>query len=71
MEIVRALCAGRRPRDIAKDRSTAVGTVRNQLKEIYRRTDLHSIQAVLSAFCPVIGGRATGLLVEESRIIRR
>lgn len=48
--IVRALCAGRTPREIATDRGTSIGTVRNQLKEIYRRTGRHSIRSVVSAF---------------------
>jgi DNA-binding CsgD family transcriptional regulator/tetratricopeptide (TPR) repeat protein len=52
--IVGALCAGRTPSEIARGRGTSLGTVYNQIKEIYRRTDLHSIQAVVTRF-----GRAT------------
>jgi DNA-binding NarL/FixJ family response regulator len=48
--IIQALCTGRRPREIALERSTAVGTVYNQLKEIYRRTGCHSIGAVVERF---------------------
>ncbi len=52
--IVGALCAGKSPREIASDRDTSLGTVYNQIKEIYRRTDLHSIQAIVAKY-----GRAT------------
>jgi DNA-binding CsgD family transcriptional regulator len=48
--IVQALCRGQRPREIALDRATAVGTVYNQLKEIYRRTGCHSIGEVVERF---------------------
>jgi DNA-binding CsgD family transcriptional regulator len=54
LRIVRALCAGASPRSIADERGISVGTVYNHLKEIYRRTDLHSIGAVVARY-----GRAT------------
>jgi DNA-binding CsgD family transcriptional regulator len=48
--IIRFLSRGMTPREIAADRGTSLGTVYNQLKEIYRRTDLHSIQAVVAKY---------------------
>jgi DNA-binding CsgD family transcriptional regulator len=70
--IVRALCAGRSPRDIAKDRGTSVGTVRNQLKEIYRRTGLRSIQVIVSTFLSGSQGPSPTVVgVEERRLLRR
>jgi DNA-binding NarL/FixJ family response regulator len=41
--IIRALCAGKSKRQIAEERRTALGTVRNQVKQILQRTDLHSV----------------------------
>ncbi len=41
--IVRALCAGKSKRQIAEERRTALGTVRNQVKQILQRTGLHSV----------------------------
>ncbi len=41
--IIRALCAGKSKRQIAEERQTALGTVRNQVKQILQRTDLHSV----------------------------
>ncbi len=41
--IIHALCAGKAPQQIAVERHTALGTVRNQLKQIYRRTGMHSV----------------------------
>jgi DNA-binding CsgD family transcriptional regulator/tetratricopeptide (TPR) repeat protein len=43
VEIVQALCAGKTPRDVATARGTSVDTVRNQIKQIYLRTDVHSV----------------------------
>jgi DNA-binding NarL/FixJ family response regulator len=54
MAIVRALCDGKTIRQIAEERSTSLGTVYNQLKEIYRRTDLHSIGSVVAKYGKVI-----------------
>jgi DNA-binding CsgD family transcriptional regulator len=48
--IVRALCSGRTTRDIALERGTSLGTIYNQLKDIYRRTDLHSIRDLIRYF---------------------
>jgi DNA-binding CsgD family transcriptional regulator len=45
-EIVRALCAGKTPRDVAAARGTSPETVRNQLKQIYQRIDVHSVEAL-------------------------
>jgi DNA-binding CsgD family transcriptional regulator len=54
MAIVRALCSGKTIRQVAEERSTSLGTVYNQLKEIYRRTDLHSIGSVVAKYGKVI-----------------
>jgi DNA-binding CsgD family transcriptional regulator/tetratricopeptide (TPR) repeat protein len=56
VEIVRALCAGRSPRSIAADRGTSLGTVRNQLKDVYRRSGCRSIQSVVSTFYRAFDG---------------
>ena len=48
--IVSALCAGLTPRQIARKRGTSVGTIYNQMKEIYRRTGVHSIQGIVTRF---------------------
>ncbi len=48
--IVRALCAGKSPGMIAAERGTSPETVRNQLKQIYRRTGLHSATEVKRKF---------------------
>ena len=42
--IVQALCAGKSPRRIAEERGTSLGTVRNQIKHIYQRIDVHSVE---------------------------
>jgi DNA-binding CsgD family transcriptional regulator/tetratricopeptide (TPR) repeat protein len=49
-EIVRQLCAGRSPRQIATMRGTSLGTVYNQLKAIYHRTELRSITDIVRTF---------------------
>ena len=66
--IVHALCAGRNPRDIARERGTSVGTVRNQLKEVYRRTGLHSIQAIVSTCLSGSREPSTLLVGVEERV---
>jgi DNA-binding CsgD family transcriptional regulator len=49
-EIVRALCDGRTTRQIAQQRGTSIGTVYNQLKDIYQRTGVRSIREVILRF---------------------
>ncbi len=56
--IVQALCAGRTTRQIALERGTSIGTVYNQLKDLYRRTNLHSIGEVVRFFSATESPRA-------------
>lgn len=52
VDIVQALCAGKTPRDVAAARGTSLETVRNQIKQIYQRTNVHSVEELRRRYGP-------------------
>ena len=46
--VVKALCNGMKPIEIAELRETSINTVRSQLKAIYRKTKTHRQAELLS-----------------------
>lgn len=65
VEIARHLCAGRSAREIAVLRGTSLGTVYNQLKDLYRRTELRSIGDIKRVFGAGDGSRLVRDLVVD------
>jgi DNA-binding CsgD family transcriptional regulator len=64
--IIRALCAGKSKRQIAEERRTVLGTVRNQVKQILQRTDLHSVDEVRRRYSGP-ASQMSGARVETAR----
>lgn len=45
--VARSLIHGARPADIARERGTSVNTVQNQIRSIYAKLDVHSIEELV------------------------